>query len=144
LAYRAFQALAGNAGAADAAKDGRLRGPNIIPVQARNRKRLKNVKLEQFHSAFLLSVSGCNSEMMLVTIPRSAYLSLMRSVEDIEAEIEKLPPSEVKRLAEWLAEYQAHLWDEEIARDAQPGGRLRQLIDEAKADFKSGKTRPLP
>jgi hypothetical protein len=68
----------------------------------------------------------------------------MRGVEDIKAETEKLPPSEVKCLAEWLAEYQARLWDEQIAKDAQPGGRLRQLIDEAKSDFKAGKTRPLP
>ena len=82
--------------------------------------------------------------MDLVTVPCSAYVFLMRSVEDIEAEIEKLSPSEVKRLAEWLAEYQAGLWDEQITEDAQPGGRLRQVIDEAKSDFKAGKTRPLP
>jgi len=82
--------------------------------------------------------------MDLVTVPCSAYVFLMRSVEDIEAEIEKLSPSEVKRLAEWLAEYQAGLWDELIAEDAQPGGRLRQVIDEAKSDFKARKTRPLP
>ena len=75
--------------------------------------------------------------MDLVTVPCSAYVFLMRSVEDIEAEIEKLPPSEVKRLAEWLAEYQARLWDEQIAADAQPGGRQRQLIDEAKSGFQS-------
>jgi hypothetical protein len=67
----------------------------------------------------------------------------MRSVEDIEAEIEELPPAEVRRLAEWLAEYQARLWDSQIAEDAQPDGRLRQLIDEAKTDFKAGRTRPL-
>lgn len=72
-----------------------------------------------------------------------AHLFLMRSVEDIQAEIEKLPPSEVKCLAEWLAEYEAWLWDKHIKKDVQPGGHLRQLIDEAKADFKAGKTRPL-
>ena len=71
------------------------------------------------------------------------YLFRMRSVEDIEAEIEKLPAAEVRRLAEWLTEYQARLWDSQIVEDAQPSGRLRQLIDEAKADFKNGRTRPL-
>jgi hypothetical protein len=68
----------------------------------------------------------------------------MRSVEDIEAEIEKLPAADVRRLAEWLTEYQSRLWDSQIVEDAQPNGRLRQLIDEAKTDFKAGKTRPLP
>jgi hypothetical protein len=68
----------------------------------------------------------------------------MQSGEDIEAAIEKLPAAEVKRLAEWQTEYQARLWDSQIVEDAQPGGRLRQLIDEAKAAFKAGKTRSLP
>jgi hypothetical protein len=69
----------------------------------------------------------------------------MRSVvEDIEAEIETLPPDEVERLAEWLAEYRARAWDSRIAEDAGPGGPLRRFIDEAKSDFKAGKTRRLP
>ena len=72
------------------------------------------------------------------------YLFEMRSIEDIEAEIERLPPNEVNRLADWLAEYRAQLWDSQIAEDAKPGGRLRRLVDEAKSDLKTGKTRPLP
>ena len=68
----------------------------------------------------------------------------MRSIEDIEAEIEKLPPSEVSRLAEWLAEYRARAWEKEIADDARPGGRLRKHIDAAKADLRAGRPRSLP
>jgi hypothetical protein len=68
----------------------------------------------------------------------------MRSVEDIEAEIEKLPPEQIERLAEWLAEYRARVWDSRIAEDAGPGGPLRRFIDQAKSDFKASKTRRLP
>jgi hypothetical protein len=68
----------------------------------------------------------------------------MRNVEDLQTEIEQLPPAEVERLAEWLAEYRARTWDSRIAEDAQPGGRLRRLIDQAKSDFRTGKTRQLP
>lgn len=82
--------------------------------------------------------------MPLVTVITLPYLFEMRSIEDIEAEIEKLPPTEVNRLADWLAEYRAQLWDSQIAENAKPGGRLRRFVDEAKSDLKAGKTRPLP
>jgi len=72
------------------------------------------------------------------------YPAPMRSVEDIEAEIEKLPPDELERLAEWLAEYREQAWDKQIAKDAEPGGPLRRFIDEAISDLKAGRTRPLP
>jgi hypothetical protein len=82
--------------------------------------------------------------MSLEDAGRLAYPLCMRSVEDIEAEIQKLPPGEVVRLAEWLAEYQAQAWDKKIADDAKSGGGLRRFVDTAKADFKAGRTRPLP
>jgi hypothetical protein len=68
----------------------------------------------------------------------------MRSVEDIQAEIEKLAPDEVERLAEWLAEYRERAWDNQIAEDAKTGGPLCRFIDEALSDFKAGKARRLP
>ena len=68
----------------------------------------------------------------------------MSKVEQIESEIAKLPANAVWELDDWFAEYKAQLWDEEIAQDAQPGGRLRPLIEKAKADLRAGRTRPLP
>jgi hypothetical protein len=68
----------------------------------------------------------------------------MSNVEDLQTEIEKLHPTEVERLAEWLDEYKAQAWDNQIAEDAQPGGRLRLLIDQAKLNFCAGKTHRLP
>jgi hypothetical protein len=82
--------------------------------------------------------------MPLEPVLRLEYSAPMRSVEDIQAEIEKLSPDEVERLAEWLAEYRARAWDSRIAEDAGPGGPLRRFIDEALSDFKAGKTRRLP
>lgn len=82
--------------------------------------------------------------MSLEDAAHLAYPLCMRSVEDIEAEIQKLPPGEVVRLAEWLAEYQAYAWDKKIADDAKSGGRLRRLVDAAKSDLKAGRTRLLP
>jgi hypothetical protein len=72
------------------------------------------------------------------------YPAPMRNVEDIEAEIEKLAPDELERLAEWLAEYRAQAWDKQMAKDSELGGPLRRFIDEAKSDLKAGRTRPLP
>lgn len=68
----------------------------------------------------------------------------MQSVEKIQVEIQKLPHEEVDRLAEWLAEYRAQVWDRHIVEDAGARGPLRRLIDEAKSDFKPGKTHRLP
>ena len=82
--------------------------------------------------------------MQLEPALRLEYSAPMRRLEEIEAEIEKLPPDEVERLAEWLAEYRARAWDSRIAEDAGPSGPLRRFIDEALSDFKAGKTRRLP
>ena len=67
----------------------------------------------------------------------------MSPVEKIEAQIAKLSPKEVARLAKWLVEYDAALWDKQIEQDAK-SGRLDKLAAEAKADYRAGRTRPLP
>ena len=67
----------------------------------------------------------------------------MRSVREIEAEIAKLRPDEVRQVAKWLAEYEAQLWDKQIEEDAA-AGRLDRFIEEALAEYKQGKTRPAP
>jgi hypothetical protein len=67
----------------------------------------------------------------------------MRSVEEIEAEIAKLKPVEVRQLARWLAEYEAELWDKQIEEDAA-AGKLDRFIKEALEEYRQSKTRPLP
>jgi hypothetical protein len=82
--------------------------------------------------------------MPLEAVALLEYPVLMASIEELETEIQKLPPNELERLAEWLAEYRAQAWDKQIAKDSAPGGPLRPFIDEAKSDFKARRTRPLP
>ena len=59
------------------------------------------------------------------------------NVKEIETAISQLPPSQVAQLAEWFAEFQAGVWDEQIERDVA-SGRIESLIDEAERDFASG------
>ena len=64
------------------------------------------------------------------------------TVTEIESAIEKLPPKKVAELSEWFAEFEARLWDEQIAEDLQ-NGKLQKLIDEAQKDFAEGKCQSL-
>lgn len=66
----------------------------------------------------------------------------MRSVTEIQAEIQKLSPSEQRQLAEWFAEIQADAWDAQIEEDVK-AGRLDHLIAQAEADIAAGRTKPL-
>jgi hypothetical protein len=34
-------------------------------------------------------------------------------------------------------------WDEEMARDSQPGGRMQRVIDRVRRDIAQGRTKPL-
>jgi hypothetical protein len=63
----------------------------------------------------------------------------MSTVEDITRAIAQLPPEEVERVRDWLAERR---WDEQIEAD-EKAGRLDALIDKALAEHKAGRTRPL-
>jgi len=67
----------------------------------------------------------------------------MRSVEEIEAEIAKLNPADVRQVAKWLADYEAELWDKQIEDDVDEG-KLDRYINEALEEYRHGKTRPLP
>ena len=81
--------------------------------------------------------------MSLEAARHLAYSCVMRSVEEIQAEIAKLTPSEVRRVAKWLAEYEAEIWDKQIEEDAA-AGKLDRFIEEALDEHRRGKTRPLP
>ena len=66
----------------------------------------------------------------------------MTKLEKIEQDIASLAPGEVAKLARWFAEFQADVWDRQIADDAN-AGRLDNLADQALASHHAGKTRPL-
>jgi hypothetical protein len=66
----------------------------------------------------------------------------MRSVAEIQTEIEKLSRAEQRKLAEWFAQVQADAWDAQIEEDVE-AGRLDHLIAQAEADIAAGRTKPL-
>jgi hypothetical protein len=67
----------------------------------------------------------------------------MRSIKEIEEEISQLNPDDRRQIANWLAEFEADLWDQQIARDAADG-KLDRFINEAIEEYHEQKTRPLP
>ncbi len=66
----------------------------------------------------------------------------MTKLEKIEQDIASLDPTDVIKLADWLAEYRADLWDRQIQDDAK-AGRLDKLLDDAKEELAAGQFRPL-
>jgi hypothetical protein len=67
-------------------------------------------------------------------------------VEHIAEQVKALPVEEREELLTWLAEFelgQTDAWDEEIARDSGPSGRMRPLLDRVLRDIAEGRTKPL-
>jgi hypothetical protein len=67
-------------------------------------------------------------------------------VQQIAEQIKSLPDDEREEFLSWLADYQLEhtdAWDDEIANDAKPGGRLSNVVDRARRDIAEGRTRPL-
>ncbi len=67
----------------------------------------------------------------------------MKTVEEIEQEIQELPPSSVTKLSVWLAELDARNWDKQMEEDSA-SGKLDVLFDEADKERKAGKLRDWP
>ena len=67
-------------------------------------------------------------------------------VEQIAEQVKSLPLSEREELLAWLADFelgQVDAWDEKMARDSQPGGRMQRVIDRVRRDIAQGRTKPL-
>lgn len=64
------------------------------------------------------------------------------TVEQLESEIEKLPPAEFRKLADWITERDHERWDRQLEQDAA-SGRLDALANEALRDHAAGRTCPL-
>ena len=61
---------------------------------------------------------------------------------EIQHAIEELPKDQQAALAAWIAERDQAEWEAEIERDFSPGGDGVVLIEEMKADARTGKFRP--
>ena len=58
-------------------------------------------------------------------------------VEQIAEQVKSLPLSEREELLAWLADFElgpVDAWDEEMARDSQPGGRMQRVIDRVRRE----------
>ena len=68
------------------------------------------------------------------------------AVQKIVDEVRQLRKAELDELLAWLADYQLSemdAWDQEIAADSLPGGRLEGVLRRVRRDVAEGRTRPL-
>ncbi len=63
-------------------------------------------------------------------------------INEIESAITQLPPTEIAKLAQWFYEFQAQVWDRQLAQDVQTG-RLDSLMAQAEQEFQAGQCKPL-
>jgi hypothetical protein len=66
----------------------------------------------------------------------------MRKVEQIEQQIRELSAREFSELRDWVLEQDWKAWDAQVENDAR-SGKLDEVIAEAEAEYKAGRTRPL-
>lgn len=66
----------------------------------------------------------------------------MTELEQLEQEVQSLSQSDFEKFRDWFMKFEWEKWDERIEKDLK-SGRLDQLISEAKAEFKAGKTQEL-
>ncbi len=64
------------------------------------------------------------------------------SVQEIETAITKLPAEKVTDLLQWLEEYHAEIWDQQIENDLADG-KLDALLAEVDAEYEVGLAQPL-
>lgn len=67
----------------------------------------------------------------------------LSTVEEIQTAVKRLPRADVTRLAAWLAECDAALWDQQMDADAA-AGRLDFLAEEAEREYPAGALRDWP
>jgi hypothetical protein len=66
----------------------------------------------------------------------------MSDIGKLEDQVRRLSPKELAEFRAWFAEFDAQVWDRQIEADSN-AGKLDHLIQEAIAEYKAGKTRPL-
>lgn len=66
----------------------------------------------------------------------------MTNVEKLEREVAALSEEELAEFRRWYAEFDAAVWDRRVEADARAGG-LDRLADEALAEHRAGRSRPV-
>ena len=65
------------------------------------------------------------------------------TLEAIKQAITDLSPDEKTRLAAWVLQQDMREWDHQIEEDFSPGGRGMAMLEEAQADAREGRTKPM-
>ncbi|MFZ0592201.1 MAG: hypothetical protein WAM39_17185 [Bryobacteraceae bacterium] len=63
----------------------------------------------------------------------------MSKVEKIESEVKDLSPDELRTFRTWFAQFDAEVWDQQIADDVK-NNRLRDPAERALHDHASGRS----
>jgi hypothetical protein len=66
----------------------------------------------------------------------------MSTVAEIENALQNLPVDDAWKVADWLQDYLDSKWDKQIDADIA-AGKLDKLADEAVADYRAGRVKPL-
>ena len=66
----------------------------------------------------------------------------MSIVEDLERTVRELNREQLASFRRWFLEFDAEAWDHQLEEDVA-AGRLDELGEEALADLREGRTRPL-
>ena len=66
----------------------------------------------------------------------------MGEIEKLEQRIESLAPEDLAKFRAWFAEFDAQARDRQIEADLK-SGKLNNLINEAREEFKAGKASEL-
>jgi hypothetical protein len=74
-------------------------------------------------------------------MPGKRYVVGM-TIGALKAAIANLPAEEKTALAAWIVEQDMKSWDEQIEKDFSPGGKGMAVLDEVKADIRTGKFKP--
>ena len=73
----------------------------------------------------------------------AAYLFDM-SLAQIKEAVTELSPAELAELASFVCEKDSGAWDSQIDADFAEDGRLRQVLEEVRADVRAGRLEELP
>ncbi len=65
------------------------------------------------------------------------------TLETIKEAIADLPRDEKARLTAWLLQQDMEEWDRQIQEDFSPGGKGMVLLEEAEADVREGRVKPM-
>jgi len=66
------------------------------------------------------------------------------SLTEIEKAVDELSPTELTKLAAYIANRDKLAWDKEIENDFSPGGKHEKALEKIDAEIRAGNFTPFP